>query len=205
MEKISQENKGYGSLKDEVLLFKAKEKDTEAFNELHRRYRKNILNYLYRLLGRYELAEEITQETFVRIYLNLERCSPENIAGWIYTIARNLAMNELKKLKQKELVSLEEPIFNGEGKKILLMDALSDEKTVEAEERRKELEERIQQGINSLPVKYREVLILCGIQELSYEKAAKILNCSVRNVAVRLFRARKMLKELFFEKRSQNV
>ncbi|MCM8797900.1 MAG: sigma-70 family RNA polymerase sigma factor [Candidatus Omnitrophica bacterium] len=202
MEKISQENKGYGSLKDEELLLKAKEKDNEAFQELHRRYRKKILNYVYRLLGRYELAEETTQETFVRVYLNLERCTAENIAGWIYTIARNLAMNELKKLKQEQTVSLEETIFDGEGKKILLIDALADEKTVEPDARRKELENRIQGAINSLPIKYREVIVLCGIQELSYEEAARILNCSVRNVAVRLFRARKMLKELFFGKRS---
>ncbi|MCM8779389.1 MAG: RNA polymerase sigma factor [Candidatus Omnitrophica bacterium] len=198
MEKKSEGNRDYGSLRDEELLLKAKEKDIEAFNELHRRYRKHILNYVYRLLGRYEQAEEITQETFVRVYLNLERCEARNVAGWIYTIARNLTMNEIKKLKQVKTVSLDEPIFDREGKEILLMDAVADEKGEEAH--RREWEKRVQEAINSLPVKYREVMVLCGIQELSYEEAAKILNCSVRNVAVRLFRARKMLKELFFGK-----
>ena len=100
----------YSQLSDIELLRRAKEGDEGAFEYLHNRYREKILNYSYRLVGKYETAEDITQETFIRVYNGLAKFRGENVAGWIYTIARNLSLNELKKMKQERSESLYEVV-----------------------------------------------------------------------------------------------
>jgi RNA polymerase sigma-70 factor (ECF subfamily) len=194
------ENNTYAGLSDEELLVRAKAQDKEAFNRLHERYRDRILNYVYRFTGNYHRAEELTQETFMRVYNNIASVEARNAAGWIYTIARNLALNELRRLKHAPEVSLYEPL-SGDGEERMLIDSLPDTSSDEKLLRQKELEMEVQRAINALPPKYREVLVLCGIQELSYEEAARALNCSVRNIGVRLHRAREMMRKTYLQRK----
>lgn len=193
----------YAGLSDAELLTKAKDGEIEAFNQMHRRYRERILNYVYRFVGKYEIAEDITQETFIRVYNNLANVRIENIAGWIYTIARNLTMNELRRIKQESNVSLYEVVCERDGEESLMIDYLVDNKGGETEAREKELEGRVQNAINALPVKYREVMILCGLQGLSYKEAARVLRCSLQSVGVRMFRARELMRKLYFGKKRE--
>ncbi|MCD6080490.1 MAG: sigma-70 family RNA polymerase sigma factor [Candidatus Omnitrophica bacterium] len=204
MEEIKREEKNYGQFSDEELLDLAKEKDWEAFNQIHLRYRRKIMNFVYRMIGDIQVAEDVTQETFIRVYTHLDSYHKGNFAGWIYTIARNLSKNELKRKKKEREVSLESSVSGRENDDFSWTDVLSNQKDVqETDARQKELEDRVQQAINKLPFKYREVLILCGIQGLSYKEAAKILNCSVENVGVRMHRAREMMRKMFFGKRGR--
>lgn len=197
-ELIMESGKGTNAqLSDQKLLERAKAGEREAFNQLHQRYRGRILNYAYRMLGSYEIAEEITQETFMRVYSNLDSCRIENVGGWVYTIARNLSLNELRRRKHEPAISLNAPISDDDSRE--LIDSIPDTSpSSQQEARRKELEGRIEKAIASLPPKYREVLILCGIQGLSYKEAADILKCSLQSVGVRLYRARKLMRKLYF-------
>jgi RNA polymerase sigma-70 factor (ECF subfamily) len=204
MEEIKKEEKNYGDLSDEELLVLAKNNDRQAFDELHIRYRRRIMNFVYRMIGDKETAEDITQETFIRVYTHLESYQTGNFSGWIYTIARNLSRNELKKRRRAREISLEASVSGREDDDFSWTDVLSKKGEIqEVEARQKEFEDRVQKAINKLPLKYREVLILCGIQGYSYKEAAKILNCSVRNIGVRMHRAREMMRRIFFGKRDK--
>jgi RNA polymerase sigma-70 factor (ECF subfamily) len=195
---MQMEDDAYSKFSDEELLKKAKDSDMKAFDHLHKRYQNRILNYVYRFLGNYQIAEDITQDTFLRIYTNLDNCEIGNVGGWIYTIARNLSFNQLRKQKHKLEISLYTPVSEGEGE---LIDYLTDDSSsYKAMSQQKELELDIQRAINSLSPKYREVLILCGLQGFSYEEAAKILRCTTRNIGIRLYRARKLMHKIFGSK-----
>jgi len=190
---------------DEELILKARENDRTAFDILHKRYRERILNYIFRFLGDYQLAEEVTQETFIRVFTHLKDFTLRGrVSSWIYTIATNLAKNVKKKDKAYTTVSIDKHIL------------LEDEEEVEFELRdtksrpdtgvlQKEFEKDIQKAIEKLPPKYREALILCCIQDIPYKEVAEILRCSIRVVGIRLNRARQMLRrliklDLYFEK-----
>lgn len=186
-------------LSDEELITKAQKGDKKAFEMLHERYRNRILNYIYRLTGNYGVAEELTQETFFKIYCNLTNYKSQNVGGWIYTIAHNITLNELKRKRHQITISLYEPIAE-DGQEII--DTISSNLPSQAELfAQKEMEEKIQRALNNLPHKYREVVVLCAIQGLSYQEAAKILNCDSRTVGVRLFRARKLMRKYYYNHR----
>ncbi len=94
-------------LSDHELIESAKSGDEPAFAEIVRRYRNPITNYLYRFLNDYEEAVDLAQETFVRVYFALERYHTEYaFSTYIYRIATNLAISELRKRKRRKLVSL---------------------------------------------------------------------------------------------------
>ncbi len=183
---------------DEILIQKAKSGDRKAFEALYQKYKRPILNFAYRLIGNKETAEEITQETFVRVYLNLARFDPRGkVSSWIYTIAGNLAKNELRDKKYFHDISLDKVIF-GDDKKIRLRDVVLEgkdkpDKVLED----KELQDQIQKVIDAIPARYREVLVLCDVQGLSYEEAARIVGCSVGTIASRLSRARVIFMKKF--------
>ncbi|MBN1354401.1 MAG: RNA polymerase sigma factor, partial [Candidatus Omnitrophica bacterium] len=103
------------SFSDEKLASMAKEGQRYAFEELFNRYKKPILNFIYRLIGQRETAEEVTQEVFIKIYNNLDMFIPDRkFTPWLYTIARNLAKNALRDRKYFRDVSLEQAVSEGE-------------------------------------------------------------------------------------------
>ena len=189
---------------DRYLIQKAREGDRPAFEELYNRYKKPIFNYICRLLGDRAVAEELTQETFIRVYTNLAQYRPTGkVSSWIYMIAANLAKNELRSREYRKTVSLDSAI--AEDEKLRLGDLLQDTSVGPADvAENKEVRAQIQKVIHKLPLHHKEVLVLCDVQGLSYEEAAEILGCSVGTVASRLNRARtafvKIFKEDFGEK-----
>jgi len=182
---------------DRELIKRAKFNDTNAFHQLHDRYKKRILNYVYRFLGNYALAEDVTQDTFMRIYENLDKYRPiGSVKGWIYTIASNLAKNKLRELSKGSEISLQAQLSD-QDESFTLEDTLED--TAPGPDRiaeNKGISRKVHVCIGKLAEKYREVIILCGIQGLSYKEAAEIIECSTHVVGVRLLRAREKLKEL---------
>jgi len=182
---------------DHRLLEATREGDEAAFAELVRRYRNQITNYTYRMTNDYELAVDLAQETFMRVYAAAERYqSSYAFSTYIYRIATNLAISELRRRKRRRLVSLtsffrerEEGVDSCE---LDVPDAgpLQDA-TFVADERKA----AVARAIATLPEKYRAPLVLRDVEERSYEEIAKILQMSEGTVKSRINRARSFLRD----------
>lgn len=182
---------------DEILAQRAKEGDMKAFNELFNKYKKPILNFIYRLIGNRETAEEVTQEAFIKAYKNLDIFDPNRkFSTWLYTIARNLAKNAIRDRKYFRDITFE-TVISGEEKKLRLKDVIADTKALPDElMENEELTKEAQKILDSLPLKYKEIITLCSVQELTHKEAAKVIGCSVATVSIRINKA----KDLFMEK-----
>jgi RNA polymerase sigma-70 factor (ECF subfamily) len=188
---------GLDPLSDEILALKAREGDPKAFESLFDRYKKPILNFIFRLIGNRETAEEVALEVFMKVYSHLDIFDPDKkFVTWIYTIARNLTKNALRDKKYFSDRSIEEAISAGDETlrlKDVLMDPSAGPDTIALDA---ELAEEAQKVLDTMPLKYREVITLCSIQGHTYKEAADILGCSIASVAVRFEEA----KELFMKK-----
>ena len=182
---------------DHSLLASAREGDEAAFAELVRRYRGQITNYVYRVVGDYETAVDLAQETFLRVFRAADRYqSSYAFSTYIYRIATNLAISELRKRKRQRLVSLTgffQPREHG-GEDCELDPAdlrpLADTTLVDDERRR-----AVARAIATLPEKYRAPLVLRDVEERSYEEIACILGMNEGTVKSRINRARTFLRE----------
>ncbi len=181
---------------DHSLLAATLAGDELAFEELHRRYRNQITNYVYRMIDDYDRAVDLCQETFVRVYTSAERYQATySFSTYIYRIAHNLAISELRTRKRRRWIPL--PTF--------FSDKDSEEIEVELEDTRQQMaddgmiaeEQRaaVSKAIATLPEKYRAALVLCDMEEKSYEEIAEVLDLPVGTVKSRINRARNLLKE----------
>ena len=171
-----------------------------SFDEVFNKYKQRIFSLIYRLIPETTEAEDLTQEVFLRAFKAYEKFREEaEIYSWLYRITLNLCKEVLRKkmrLKKhvKEITSLNHEFTNDEGKKkpaeFQDISSTLPLEILEKEEKRK----TIREAIDSLPSKYKDVIILCDIEEMSYEEVAKILKISVDAVGVRLYRARNILK-----------
>ena len=182
-------------LSDHQLIEATKRGDEAAFAEIVNRYRSPLTNYLFRMLSDYEEAVDLAQETFVRVYFAIERYHTDYaFSTYIYRIATNLAISELRKKKRRRLLSLTSFFQTDEGdaQEFHIPDekSLPDEDLIEAERSR-----TIEKAIATLPDKYRAPIILREIQELSYEEIAQILGLGLGTTKSRISRARALLRE----------
>ncbi len=181
----------YHSLEDEVLIERFQNGDIRAFDEIVRRYKDPLLNFVYRFLGNRTESEDIVQETFLRVFKNKHAYRKvAKFSTWIYTIAGNLAKTELRKRKKRNLFSISD--IGYEDKDYEISDeSLSPEKEVNSTM----YDEIIQKEIQNLSPKFREVIILRDVQELSYEEISKIIKIPIGTVKSRVNRARLRLQE----------
>jgi RNA polymerase sigma-70 factor (ECF subfamily) len=181
---------------DHALLEATRIGDEDAFAELVGRYRNPITSYIYRMTNDYDGAVDLAQETFVRVYRAAERYQTNYaFSTYIYRIATNLAISELRKRKRRKLVSLtgffqtkdgaEPQEFNPPDLK-----PLPDSELVDTERRT-----AVQRAISTLPDKYRAPLILRDVEGKSYEEISRILETSEGTVKSRISRARGFLRE----------
>ncbi|MBA2736316.1 MAG: sigma-70 family RNA polymerase sigma factor [Pyrinomonadaceae bacterium] len=183
------------NLSDHELIEATKQGDEAAFAEIVNRYRNPITNFLYRFLNDYEEAVDLAQETFVRVYFAIERYHTDYaFSTYIYRIATNLAISEIRKRKRRQLLSLT-GLFQNEDEsetEFQLPDerSLPDEDLIEDERNR-----TIARAIAALPDKYRAPIILREIEDKSYEEIAQILNLGLGTTKSRISRARNLLKE----------
>ncbi len=184
-------------LTDHNLLEATREGDEAAFAELVRRYRNQITNYIYRMTADYESSVDLAQETFIRVYRAADRYQTSHaFSTYIYRIATNLAISELRRRKRRRLVSLT-GFFQGrdkteEPKEFDPPDGrpLQDTVLVEGERR-----QAVASAIATLPDKYRAPLVLRDVEGRSYEEIAGILQMSEGTVKSRINRARTFLRE----------
>ena len=182
---------------DSDLIRRAQEGDQQALQALYQRYWRRILNYLYRFTGNRSMAEDLTQDTFFQVVRYLPRYRPiGSVGGWIYRIARNVALHSIRHRALIKEVSLDEPLELEEGS-VNRADVVpsTDPKPDEAVGKL-EIAELVQQTLLKVAPVYREVLILCDIEGYSYQSAADLLHCPINTIASRLARGRAQLAEL---------
>ncbi|PYS47650.1 MAG: RNA polymerase subunit sigma-24 [Acidobacteria bacterium] len=183
-------------LSDHALLQATRAGDELAFAELVRRYRNQITSYIYRMLNDYDTAVDMAQETFVRVYQAADRYQTDYaFSTYIYRIATNLAISELRKRKRRRLVSLTGFFQESEGQKEREFNPpdagpLQDAVLVDTERR-----EAVARAISTLPEKYRAPLVLRDVEGKSYDEIARILETSEGTVKSRISRARGFLRE----------
>jgi RNA polymerase sigma-70 factor (ECF subfamily) len=167
-----------------------------GFEELVRRYQRPISAYVYRMVGNYETALDLTQEIFIKIYGSLSRYRPEfKFSTWIYKIAHNAAIDHLRRSSGRER-SL---IVGSEGDQYDLpieSEGLTPEQQTEREERRVEIES----VVRSLPTAYRELIVLRHSQDLTYEEIVEVTGLPLGTVKNRLFRARDLMRQQFLNR-----
>lgn len=183
------------ALSDHELVAAARDGDELAFQEVVRRYRSPITNFVYRMLNDYEMAVDLAQETFVRVYTSIGRYEANySFSTYIYRIASNLAISELRKRKRRKVVSLF-GIFTGDDGEPVEMDPPDERQLPEDAVLEDERKRAVRRAIASLPEKYRTALVLRDIEDHSYEQIAAILDLSEGTVKSRINRARNLLRE----------
>ena len=181
---------------DHVLLEETLAGDEDAFAELVRRYRNQITSYIYRMTNDYDGAVDLAQETFLRVYRAAGRYqNTYAFSTYIYRIATNLAISELRKRKRRRLVSLTGLLSSEDGQEARDFDApdgrpLQDVSLVDSEKRAV-----IKRAISTLPDKYRAPLVLRDVEGKSYDEIATILSTSEGTVKSRINRARNFLRD----------
>lgn len=182
-------------ISDETLFGQVQQGDVQAFDAIVDRYKTRLFNCVYRMVHNNELAEDLVQETFLRVYRNRTNYqATSNFSTWIYTIALNLARSELRKRKRRQFFSINtSPLEDSttEG-----FDVPDPKDGPEEDIQNHELGDSIQRAINQLPVKYRTVILLRDIEELSYEQIGEILECPTGTIKSRVNRARLRLQEM---------
>ncbi len=172
---------------DQELVRRLARGDHAAFHLCYERYQVPIFRFAWHMSGNQTIAEEVTQEVFLRLIHKPKGFDPAKgtLAGYLFGIARNVLRRECAAsfldvtLDAAELS--EEP-------------ALAADSNILAELDRRERLELLQKSVLALPAPYREALVLCDLQEMSYPEAAAVLDCPEGTVASRLHRARAMLK-----------
>lgn len=182
---------GLKSYSDERLIALFQNGDLAAFDLIVERYQGQLINFVGRLLNDRNTAEDIVQETFLRVYRNKHRYKEiARFSTWIYTIAGNLARTELRRRKIRNFFSISQ---RGEGEKdyeIQDMD-IDVEKSVEGTLVR----ELIMREVMKLPIYFREVIILRDLQDLSYEEISQILKVPLGTVKSRVNRGRSQIQK----------
>jgi RNA polymerase sigma-70 factor, ECF subfamily len=182
---------------DQELTEKAKAGDKQAFTELYSKYSGRILAYLYRYVGNYETAEDLTVETFLNAYNRLSAYEERGMfSSWLFRIATNCAKMEARRRGGRGEVSLDaQPVGAPEG--VTLGDIIADESNrPDYEARKKEFKEFVEKILSKLDKKYREAFLLCDVEGLGYEKTARILNSNTKTIGTRIRRARKMFYDI---------
>ena len=164
-----------------------------SFEELVRRYQRPISAYVYRMVGDYEAALDLTQEIFIKVYGSLARYRSEfKFSTWIYKIAHNSAVDHLRRNAGRER-SLSSGIEGDQYELPIESGSLSPEQESERRERRLEIEA----VVRSLPNAYRELIVLRHSQDLTYEEIVEVTGLPLGTVKNRLFRAREMMRQQF--------
>lgn len=175
--------------RDDVLLRRAANGDEEAFVLLYRRYQAAMYRFALRMTGNAWAAEEIVQDVFMTL-MRVPRkydSTRGTLGGFLYGIARNRVMKHLERLPRE--VSLEERNEDGTGSGIVLQDASTPATQAEKRERA----DQVRAAVLDLPPEFREAVVLCELEELSYEEAAQMAGCPIGTIRSRLHRGRALL------------
>ena len=178
---------------DAELFLKFKGGDKSAFRQLVEKYQDSVINTCYRFLRNKEEAEESAQEVFLKVYLSANTYQPKaKFSTWLFKIVVNLCLNKLRDKRKYSSTKIDNSLYKNQIEENLTAPSESQpDKSYE----NKELKGIIKDAIDSLPENQRVAIILNKYEGFSYQKMAKILDCSVSSIESRLFRAKESLKK----------
>jgi RNA polymerase sigma-70 factor, ECF subfamily len=181
--------------RDNALVSAYLEGNDEAFRVLVTRYQGKLINYINTLVHDRDLSVDLAQETFIRVFRSADRYRGDyQFSTWVYRIATNLAIDELRRRERKSRFSFRHMIglFQSDGKPLPIADRRpTPEKALGGKERLAKL----QTAIDSLPEKYRFPFLLKEVEDLSYEEIGAVLQLTLGTVKSRIHRAKMLLRE----------
>ncbi|HXY19533.1 MAG TPA: sigma-70 family RNA polymerase sigma factor [Gemmatimonadales bacterium] len=180
----------FAALDDGQVVQAFLEGNDRAFDELVSRYQVRLLNFVYRTVGDRERAEDLVQEVFIRIYRHLHRFDQtKKFSTWAYTIASNLAKNELRNRSRNPLVLFQtiKRHWEADHRPLQFEDSSSRPDDLF---RKRHLRELVEQSVSQLPEHHRVVFVLRELEGKTYEEIAEITGCNLGTVKSRLNRAR---------------
>lgn len=174
---------------DDLLLRRAAKGDEEAFALLYRRHQGGLYRFALRMTGSAWGAEEIVQDVFMTLIRAPKKYDPErgSVGGLLFGIARNRVMKHLERIPRE--VSLEEKNEDGTGTGIVLKDNFTPAVWTEKRERVRQ----VRAAVLDLPAEFREAVVMCELEEMSYEEAAQMTGCPIGTIRSRLHRGRALL------------
>ncbi len=174
---------------DEKLILRFQEGDINAYNELVKRYKDRLLNFVIRYFNNVEQAEDVVQDTLIKLYTHASYY--KNVAKfstWIFTIAKNNALTELRKNKRKKTDSL----WTDDGQ---VIDINSKEESLDSKVQNEIAIGQLNKFLDEIPENFRMAVVLRDFQELSYEEISKILEIPIGTIKSRINRGRIQLAE----------
>jgi RNA polymerase sigma-70 factor (ECF subfamily) len=180
---------------DAALMLRVKGGDMEAFEALVEKYKRPIINMMFRMIRDLDEAEDLAQNVFLRVYQSADRYQASaKFSTWIFTIARHLCLNEIRRRARHPEDSLESSQSDNDDQPAK---QFQDSRTFSPPQAflHGELERKIQQAVAELPEKQRLAITLCQEQELSYDEIAQVLECSLSATKSLIHRGRETLKQ----------
>ena len=163
---------------DDALMVALKEGGRECLRDLIDRHGASVLNFLYRMTGNRAAAEDLSQETFLRVFRHASRYVPGGgFRGWLFAIARNQALNH------RRHASLEKPLPEPP-------------QPVAPSAEHAELDRAVERAIDQIDEPFRSALVMCSVDGVSYKEAAEACGCSVKTISSRLARGRARLRDI---------
>ena len=183
-------------LSDEILIKKFQEGDLGAYNQIVFRFKDRLLNFIYRFVNDLDLAEDLVQDTLLKLYTHKDSCQEiAKFSTWLYTIAANLARTELRKKKRRKTFSVTE-LSRDDREFIIASSDVDPSEDLSSQN----FEKSVQMALAELPDDFKTIIILRDIQELSYDEISKIVEVPLGTVKSRINRGRVKLQQLLKKK-----
>jgi RNA polymerase sigma-70 factor, ECF subfamily len=182
-------------LDDAALMLRVKQGDADAFEQLVERYKQPVINLLYRTVRDLDEAEDLAQNVFIQVFKSADRYRVEaKFTTWLFTIARNLALNEIRRRNRHPAESLDAAIEPADERQARQFE---DRVNASAPDLllQQELSGKIAEALASLPESQRTAILLYREKDMSYEEISSILNCSLSATKSLIHRGRETLKE----------
>jgi RNA polymerase sigma-70 factor (ECF subfamily) len=180
---------------DAALMLRVKGGDMQAFEALVEKYKRPLINVLYRMIRDLDEAEDLAQNVFIRVYQSADRYQASaKFSTWIFTIARHLCLNEIRRRGRHPADSLESSQQENDDQPAR---QFPDNRSFSPPQAflHGELEQKIKEAIAELPEKQRLAIAMCQEDELSYEEIAEVLECSLSATKSLIHRGRETLKQ----------
>ena len=185
---------------DSRLAHRAQRGDRQAFEVILSRYERPIFSFIFHFFQNQALCEDLTQETFLRAFRFIRSFrTSEKLSTWLFSIAKNLCFDEYRRMGKGTAVDLDSVDADG-----LPAEGLSAGDPLDASIRLQE-DELLHRSIARLPEKHRTCIILFYFNELSYEEISRVMNTSMSNTKILLFRGKKALAEFYREESRKKV
>ena len=187
---------------DESLMLRYRDGDVRAFELLVTRHRKALFNFILRFVRDTAQAEDVTQETFLRLVKGADAYERQaKFTTWLYTIARNLCVDAARRGKHRKAASLDAPIGDEDGSASLLDLVADGGAAVDRQAQSRELAVRLRQAIEALPDEQREIFLLREVADLQFNEIANVIGCPENTVKSRMRYALEKLREALEEYR----